>query len=427
MQKGLALAALAGFAIINIGCNPVSFDTANQASKVDGADVVIPTEPANDTVEASINHNRTVETLKTIQPTLAVRGMACLVCHADIRSNVVTDFGYGNSWYMGGTADFEGQGWYNNYVDTWQTATKISGTVYVPDAPVTKAAMKVIGDENATPIKVVDYMQTAYKMTRNWDGRTNDTAPMVEKIEAPAGGQKVAAMSQIVIRAPSEAELLALAPDLTEVGFKRIGGKAAADFEIVDGGTAKYVMNKQAGVLDCENSDVGIRGSLFLRGLQVNAAKGCRLYVTGSVFIEDAITYVGAGEKQNLQITSARGIFMGMSFGRIEARIKTDARGLQIGGPVPYDTLVENVLKDARNVGSLKDAQDNYNPRKTIDFSSILLNAPIIHSRYLGNVKGTIIAEAAIFAIGAFHFQFDPIFTEVTVLPKLTSEILVTK
>ena len=427
MQKGLALAALAGFAIINIGCNPVSFDTANQASKVDGADVVIPTEPANDTVEASINHNRTVETLKTIQPTLAVRGMACLVCHADIRSNVVTDFGYGNSWYMGGNTDFEGVGWFNNYVDTWQTATKIKGTVYVPDAPVTAKAMKVIGEETATPIKIVDYMNTPYKMTRNWDGRTNDTAPMTEKIEAPAGGQKVAAVSQIVIRAPSEDELNALAPDVTDVGFKRIGGRAAVDFEIVDNGNGQFVKNKEAGVLDCENSDVFVKGSLYLRGLQVNASKGCRLYVTGSVFIEDAITYVGAGEKQNLQITSARGIFLGLSYPRIEARVKTDARGLQISGPVPYATMMENILADARKIGTLKDAEDNYNPRKTIDFSGILLNAPVIHSRYFGNVKGTIIAEAAIFAISKFHFEFDPVFTEVTVLPKLTSEILVTK
>lgn len=39
--------------------------------------------------------------LSDFEPALAVRGMGCIQCHANIKSNIVTDFGYGNDYYFG--------------------------------------------------------------------------------------------------------------------------------------------------------------------------------------------------------------------------------------------------------------------------------------------------------------------------------------
>jgi hypothetical protein len=55
----------------------------------------------------------------------------------------------------------------------------------------------------------------------------------------------------------------------------------------------------------------------------------------------------------------------------------------------------------------------------TIGFSRLLLNAPIINSRYKGNFKGLVIAEFALFWQGKTGFEFDPIFKKVPVLPML--------
>ena len=427
MQGSLVRFTLMGLAIALTACNSVNFDSAPKPPPSDdgkGTTTQIGL-PGNGEVEVYIGAGRTTEVLKTLQPTLAVRGMTCLLCHADIRSNVVTDFGYGNPWFMGGDAGPSASHYYNNFVSSWQTADRISGTVFVPDALVPQKAMALLGDANAPAIKLKDYMNTPYLMADNWDERKTERAPMSEKILPPNGGEKVIAKSKIVIRSPSAAEIQALAPELSNpVGWKKIAGKSLPDLQIANFGNGEFVMNNTSGTLDCVNTDIVVKGTLYLKGLQVNAAKGCRIYVTGSVFIEDAITYVGAADKQNLQITSARVISMGLNYDNLKGRLDHDIpMGLQGLDSATLRTQIKADAALVRSSTTLKDAAE-YNPRKSIDFSGILLNAPLIHSRYLGNVKGTVIAEIAIFAIKQFHFEFDPVFTEVSVLPKLGQDVL---
>ncbi len=59
---------------------------------------------------------------------------------------------------------------------------------------------------------------------------------------------------------------------------------------------------------------------------------------------------------------------------------------------------------------------------RQVSFERLLINAPIVHSRYVGDFKGTVIAEHATMALGAFVFKFDPVFSEVPVLPFLDPE-----
>jgi hypothetical protein len=55
----------------------------------------------------------------------------------------------------------------------------------------------------------------------------------------------------------------------------------------------------------------------------------------------------------------------------------------------------------------------------TISFSHLLLNAPLVHSRYKGNFKGLVIAEVILFRLGKASFEFDPVFKNVPTLPVL--------
>lgn len=349
------------------------------------------------------------------------------MCHADIRSNVITDFGFGNTWFMGGaSATLDGsQTWYNNLASTWQSAKQIKGSVYVPNQPVTAAAMTGIGSTGVTPLKIADFMNTPYKPGWNFDNDpTQIGRPMSLKIQPEPGKEKVISKNVITIRAPYEYEIEGLAPDLfnsgSTVGAKRLGSNAS--LQLVAKGN--YMMNDESAALECADADIVVKGPLFLRGLRVDASKGCRIYVSGSVFIEDAITYVGNGVQQNLQITSANGIFMGISSARLRGRF-ADSRGLQLAGTRNFASRSAQAQVEADSIGVLKDAQDSYSPRASINYTGLLLNAPMVQSRYLGNIKGTIIAEAALFALGEFHFEFDPVFGEVNVFPKLLTPIII--
>ena len=368
-------------------------------------------DPGNPNADPSIE--RTIEAvIKTIQPTLAVRGISCLMCHADIRSNVVSDFGYGNAWYLGGagaTLDST-QSWFNNLASTWQSARNVTGTVYIPDAEVTRSAQQGLGANYAAAplIKLKELMSADYRPTWNFD---NDPAQigksMSIKIMPAAGKEKLEAKSKIVSRAPDESEIIALP---TNNPFVNMGA---------------FFMNDEARVLECAATDLVVKGTLYLKKLQVNAAGGCRIYVTGSIFVEDAITYLGAGANSNLQLTSANGIFMGVGLARLRTRLINDSRGVQLGWSLKsYSERANQAVAEATTIAGLRDAQDHYTPRATVNYTGILLNAPMVHSRYLGKIQGTIIAETALFALGEFHFIFDPVFTKVDVLPLLTKPIL---
>lgn len=370
---------------------------------------------------------KTEEVLKSIRPTLAVRGISCLLCHAQIHSSVITDFGYGTANYLGGTGHFYNkQSWYNDLAGTWQSA-HIDGSVYVPDATITRDAQNVFGQTYTDKplIKIVELMTTPMEVTwKNYLTPEETHAEMAYNVIPVDGLARVIAKSKVVIRAPAEAEIRALAPNMWSEGssasaFGRINSPESVQFQISASG--KYTMNQDV-ALECAMGDIVVKGTLYLKNLKVKANDGCRLYVTGTVFIEGPIAYVGGGSLQNLQITSASAIIMGINSVNVKNRLINDSRGLTLEGR-DYTELATQVVAEAQSIENLADAGD-VSPRRAIDFDGLLLNAPIVHSRYLGNVKGTVIAEAALFSVGQFHFTFDPVFTQVNVLPLITRPVL---
>jgi len=81
---------------------------------------------------------------------MAVRGMACIACHAKITSTVITDFGFGDAFFFGkkalGTANRSvftfwsadtdyATSYSDHHLGAWSTASFTSNIV-VPNAPI---------------------------------------------------------------------------------------------------------------------------------------------------------------------------------------------------------------------------------------------------------------------------------------------------
>ena len=67
----------------------------------------------------------------------------------------------------------------------------------------------------------------------------------------------------------------------------------------------------------------------------------------------------------------------------------------------------------------LWDASNSFVGEGGTTYKHLLLNAPVVMSRYSGNFQGTVIAEFAMWRLSQFTFSFDPVFTGVALFPFL--------
>ena len=56
--------------------------------------------------------------------------------------------------------------------------------------------------------------------------------------------------------------------------------------------------------------------------------------------------------------------------------------------------------------------------------SRLMLVAPYVNNRYTGDFSGSTIAEAALMSLGTFTFQFDPVFSQVSIFSLLNDDEL---
>jgi hypothetical protein len=92
------------------------------------------------------------------------------------------------------------------------------------------------------------------------------------------------------------------------------------------------------------------------------------------------------------------------------------------------DALTVTTANDSTQ---LIDAQDSSSPgfdpaqkRAFIQYTGLLLNAPVVESRYQGSFQGVIVSELALFAVGNFNFTYDPVFKSAPILPLLSTDVL---
>ncbi len=418
-------------------------------------------------------------TLRTYKPALAVRGAQCMICHANVQANIVTNFGIGTSQFLsnsfnqssifttytqtGATGHHTSENAYTNQREAWQSAIAIDGQVIIPKRVLTDAEVLLMtGVQQSMSLKSLMEHSTL-----------TGSGSMISKVTPPAGtSDAILEKDEVVISYPTESEILDLIP-LVKRGDQLVIHAKDLDASrptVISGLDKDLTLGavKNTGAIVCRG-DVVIKGPLLLKNAVVQTNKdGCRLYVTGSVHIQGPLVIQGPDVgKNNVQIASSRAILLGLSYlsmggnpdgsrseiewadgsgglarfaGRLDSQYNPS--GDPING-VPSTQFFTDLLSEARSLGSeLRDAVEavtvNEIPtgatvvsgRLAINYSGLMLNAPHVHSRYFGDFEGAIIADVAFLARNPAgqsleRFVYDTAFDSATaVLPAINRDLL---
>lgn len=352
--------------------------------------------------------------ISVFKPALAVRATGCIMCHGRVEANMITDFGFGNSYFFGrnvsGLSEFSGS-IYGDHAENWATG-KVWGKIFVPNAPVT------LPGRSETNLR--DYLQA-----------------VVPAPDASTLPPEVKAQGTVFIGTPTATRILAVAGSIS--GLWKFISSVQSNFdslEVAPGGN--YIRNRPNQIFQCEG-DLIVNGVLFLNDLQLSTGNtGCRIYATKTVFVQGAITYLGTAPYRNLQIMSSRAVLMGLGpgpidvFGNIVSQNSVEWRlqsmwtapGFATREPGTTAQKLNLIVQESHLVTELVDA-DSQPSGRGVAFERLLINTPNYESRYQGEFKGTIIAELALASLNNFAFKFDDVFSHVKVFPLVQeSELL---
>jgi hypothetical protein len=367
------------------------------------------------------------------EPAVAVRASGCLTCHAEINSNYITDFGYGSPYFFANPASKNQVGFFNGHIygdfiadpgkTGWFTAA-FKKEIIVPEAPIDFNLEEAVGntltDKRSYTVALKASSLAGY--LRALENKKDKPALVVEK-------------TKIFIGAPDTKTLesgfgIKHGENTVIKYFKNDPVQSPEIKGIELGKNRKYYTNM--GEIICDG-DLFIRGMLLLDKPVIDTISGCRIYATGPVFLQKEITFKNSGnnkDKSNLQIVSTEAIFLGVGREKCKDISKTDPMALRLIKTPALPSIftrtafIQNIspqklMQDLYDKTALVQLEDSTCHDSTIGFSRLLLNAPIIHSRYSGRFKGLVIAEFALFWQGKTNFEFDPVFVEVPVLPVL--------
>jgi hypothetical protein len=371
-------------------------------------------------------------TIAEYEPAVALRASGCLTCHAEITSNYITDFGYGSSYFFAHPGSKNEVGLFNGHIygdfiaepgkTSWLTA-KFEKEIIVPDAPIDFDLAKAAGDtlpDQSSYQKALKAGSLA-EYLRALESEKDKPAPVIEKAKIFIGAPDTATLeARFGIQSGDHVDFEYIKNDPTSPEVKGI--------ELSKDG--KTYTN--AGEIICDG-DLFIQGMLFLNKPMIMTKTGCRIYVTGPVFLQKEITFKNSDnhdDKSNLQLVSTEAIFLGVGREKRDTTPKTDPMALRLlktpARPSIFTrtTCSHHITPQEFTQGlydktALVPLEDSSYHDDTIGFSRLLLNAPVINSRYKGEFRGLVIAEYALFWPGKTRFEFDPVFKEVPVLPLL--------
>ena len=400
--------------------------------------------------------------LDVLKPALAVRATGCVMCHSNVDANVVTDFGFGGDgaghdyffakdlaaggWNASGSPAFYGDrdATAADGTGSWGTVNLSStSTVFVPSVAIPAGAGSpgaLFGVSN-----LADYLRnrlaSAYRVLVAADLK-NGTTP-------PSGPAAVREISSVYIGAPTAARLRAAFNASGAAGQQLYYPDGASAYPLSGLSLPLNAYFTNSGRLACEG-DLFLDGPLLLSDLKLATRTGCRIYATGSVTITGPVTYLNSDASASLQIVSSRAILLGLGGTMINGSVCEQSGWYREGvltvnkgrAPGMYASSLLARLSVAGAVmlrsgdspaavnGQIASENALLPPQldascqpggRAVSYARLLLNAPIVHSRYTGAFDGTIIAEYALMGLGGrFTFSFDPVFSSVPVLPFLS-------
>ncbi len=416
--------------------------------------------------------------LRDFKPSLVARAAECMLCHANIKGDLISDFGFKgildpkgpdlffrtnpNGAHLGtGYSTDHGAGVVSQ--TGWGTV-KVAGKLIIPSAILPLASDPVGRKYSISP----DYTENSVTKTAKSLFEYLDKIMFVDKTRVT----EIQERKSIYIGAPTADEIrssghLTSAKALNFI--KNDNDKPGlSGFERVTADGKDYYTN--TGIVEC-NGDLFVDGVVFLNNLNLRTEFGCRIHATKTVFIQGPIEYLDEYALSNLQIMSAKAIYMGSgmcfdchndgavrdNYNFLVARAGNLAFWLgslrnqldltNYASEIQEDFLkVSNesqIAKPAEGVNKaeyyaakfkeggvkLLDANNPFNNTSDTAYRRLLLNAPDVQSRYNGKFQGTIIAEFALWKLGGkFAFQYDSVFTAVPIFPLMDlNKILVIK
>lgn len=386
-------------------------------------------------VDVSV-HVTVANPLEDLQPALAVRGIGCVQCHTQLASNLITDFGYqgdgqGNDYFFGG--NFPAQSWWNSgsiygdHANNFKTLTMSAGkNIIVPKANLSSYVSSASGAST-----LAQYIQS--QLNASIDSVTQQT--------------KILEKKSVYIGAPTDAQLVTAFGATLSDRIKYF--KDDTDSVELSGLSDQNNFIKNSGVLNCEG-DLLLKGPVHFENLHLSSRTGCRIYIIGSFFDSGPIVFDNLDATRNLQISSSRSISLGLGEVKKSGAFCEPSSNWATAPSDPSYSQASSLLTRYRDIWTLPShmvrANTNANANgagivaeaniiqassgnmadascrpegRDVSFDHILLNAPIVQSRYRGNFSGTIIAEYALMGLNTFKFQYDPVFDGVPVLPFL--------
>ena len=367
------------------------------------------------------------------EPALAIRASGCITCHAKIYSRYITDFGYGSPWFFGDPEGGNKVGPFNGHIygdfiaeagKTGLLTSEFNNEILVPKAEIDFNLRDAAdtGLANQPSYQEALASDSLSKYIQALENQKSNPATVIEK-------------NKVFIGAPDTATLEArfgITPG-SGVNLKYIksDSHASADFKGIElSANDGYYTNSSEIVCD---GDLFVRGILFLNKTSLLTNTGCRIYAAGPVFLQNAVTFESSNaesDRANLQLVSSEAIFLGIGQKKCNKSATPDPLSARLlltpalpsiftrskdRQSITPQTFMQNLYDKAASVP----LEDSSCHDETLSLSGILLNAPIVHSRYSGKFRGLVIAEFALFFQGKSSYEFDPVFKKVPVLPRL--------
>ena len=413
------------------------------------------TDPYGNNIAGQINMS-VGNNLNSIQPALAVRGMSCVTCHSQVSSNIITDYGFGNSWYFdNSTSDSFYLDRANSDSGLATLALLNASKLIVPAAPVPAAALSKF---NFTTVvnSLADFVKARFSQ-----GKINLSTQVVEVPELKISIPTATRIRQIFENPTANQVYI---PDTQK--SPALSG-------------LNYISNENVFVISslvCDG-DLYLSAPAVFADATVQSVNGCRIYSTSNVFMTSPIISAAYNNSTNYntQVLSAESIWLGT--GRIiensnfcetsngsavgwyastypvcvnsassnstnsncdtltmrtmqiltrntYSRAYPDHASLTalLGNPVSQ-TANGTVLNDRAHIEAalgkpLYDASCGPTGRK-VDANRLMLVAPYVNNRFSGDFSGSTIAESALMSLGTFTYKFDPVFTKVSILSML--------
>ena len=395
LNKLLNAIAGAGLFASVVGCSDSVFKSGAGSAVSPGPNQQMPALP-NPLPTGPLEPNP----LQQHKVALAAKHFACTICHAKIDGNVVTDF-------------------FTDIND--RSAAQTIAAYFHPGIVSGRNAksFQLLGDFIIPKgdIALADTQATNGVANCSWNGiyldRPTVKLPLLKTVQKCMEPYvKWGALSKHFVE-KSEVKIHSLSNSAEIKALWDSGAKQPSGYSLLAGATIEGITGssvsgyKLSGNVQC-NGAIALDAPVSLIGVKFTGASSCRLYSTQGIFVFKGIKY--DDPKGSLQLMSSSYIGIDITYASAYARLMGERGGFgayfnridfSVGDLTKF---VEKIKTDSDLLGATDKGEGGF------DYERIALSAPVVFSRSIGMIKGSIVAELFIGVIGATKYAFDPVY-----------------